>query len=135
MAWTDTYRSKVASADEAVEAIRSGDRVYIHPGCAVPEVLVDAMVRRADDLENCEVMHILSLGKADYVRPGMEKHFHHTALFIGKNTRDAVNSGVADFVPVFLSEIPGLFLSGEMKIDVALIHVSPPDEHGFCSFV
>ncbi len=134
MAWTDTYRSKVASADEAVEAIRSGDRVYIHPGCAVPEVLVDAMVRRADDLENCEVMHILSLGKADYVRPGMEKHFHHTALFIGKNTRDAVNSGVADFVPVFLSEIPGLFLSGEMKIDVALIHVSPPDEHGFCSF-
>ena len=134
MAWTDTYRSKVSLADEAVKSIRSSDRVYIHPGCAVPEVLVDALVRRADELENCEIIHILSLGKAEYVQPGMERHFHHTALFIGKNTRDAVNNGLADFVPVFLSEIPGLFLSGEMKIDVALIHVSPPDEHGFCSF-
>ncbi len=134
MAWTDSYRGKVVAAGEAVKAIRSGDRVYIHPGCAVPEVLVDAMVARADELERCEVLHILSLGKAEYVRPDMEKHFHHTALFIGKNTRDAVNSGHAGFVPVFLSEIPGLFLSGEIKIDVALIHVSPPDEHGFCSF-
>lgn len=134
MAWADSYRGKVVSADEAVRAISSGDRVYIHPGCAVPEVLVDAMVRRAGELEGCEVLHILSLGKADYVRPEMEKHFHHTALFIGKNTREAVNSGHADFVPVFLSEIPSLFLSGEIKIDIALIHVSPPDEHGFCSF-
>ncbi len=134
MAWTDTYHSKVVSADEAVKDIRSGDRVYVHPGCAVPEVLVDAMVRRADELEHCEVLHILSLGKAAYVRPEMENHFHHTALFIGKNTREAVNSGQADFVPVFLSEIPGLFYSGQIKLDVALIHVSPPDEHGFCSF-
>ncbi len=134
MAWTDTYRSKVVSADEAVKSIQSGDRIYIHPGCAVPEVLVDAMVRRADEVEHCEVLHILSLGKAAYVQPGMENHFHHTALFIGKNTREAVNKGHADFVPVFLSEIPELFHSRQMKIDVALIHVSPPDEHGFCSF-
>ena len=134
MAWTDTYRSKVFSACEAAGAIKSGDRIYIHPGCAVPEVLVDAMVARANELENCEVLHILSLGKAGYVQPGMEKHFHHTALFIGKNTRDAVNSGQADFVPVFLSDIPDLFHSGQVKIDVALIQVSPPDEHGFCSF-
>ncbi|MCL4539264.1 MAG: 4-hydroxybutyrate CoA-transferase [Bacteroidetes bacterium] len=133
-AWIDTYRSKVVCADEAVRSIQSRDRVYIHPGCAVPEVLVDAMVKRADELEGCEVLHILSLGKAAYVQEGMGKHFHHTALFIGKNTREAVNRGVADFVPVFLSDIPGLFLSGQMKIDVALIHVSPPDEHGFCSF-
>ncbi len=134
MAWIETYRSKVVSADEAAKAIQSRDRVYIHPGCAVPEVLVDAMVRRSDDLEKCEVLHILSLGKAAYVQPGMEKHFHHTALFIGKNTREAVNKGQADFVPVFLSDIPGLFYSGQLKLDVALIHVSPPDEHGFCSF-
>ncbi len=134
MAWTDTYRSKVLSAREAVGAIKSGDRIYIHPGCAVPEVLVDAMVARSNELENCEVLHILSLGKAGYVQPGMAKHFHHTALFIGKNTRDAVNSGQADFVPVFLSDIPDLFYSGRIKIDVALIQVSPPDEHGFCSF-
>lgn len=134
MAWIDTYKSKIASADEAVRLIQSGDTVYIHPGCAVPEVLVDAMVERANELHNCEVLHILSLGKAMYAKPEMAPHFRHTALFIGKNTRDAVNEGRADFVPVFLSEIPQLFYSGEMKIDVALIHVSPPDEHGFCSF-
>jgi 4-hydroxybutyrate CoA-transferase len=134
MAWTESYRSKVVCAAEAAKAIKSGDRIYIHPGCAVPEILVDAMVARSGELENCEIIHILSLGKAGYVNTGMERHFHHTALFIGKNTREAVNKGQADFVPVFLSDIPGLFYSGQMKIDVALIHVSPPDEHGFCSF-
>ncbi len=134
MPWVDTYRSRITSPFEAVKSIKSGDKVYIHPGCAVPEVLVDAMVSRADDLYGCEVLHLLSLGEAKYARPGMESHFRHTALFIGKNTRDAVNQGRADFVPVFLSEIPSLFYSREMKIDVALIHVSPPDAHGFCSF-
>ncbi|MCL4539006.1 MAG: 4-hydroxybutyrate CoA-transferase [Bacteroidetes bacterium] len=134
MSWIDTYRSKVASASDAVKLIGSGDRIYIHPGCAVPEVLVDAMVGRADELEGCEVIHILSLGKAKYAQPEMARHFHHTALFIGPNTREAVNQGRADFIPVFLSEIPRLFYSGEIEIDVALIQVSPPDEHGFCSF-
>ncbi|HEY9164576.1 MAG TPA: acetyl-CoA hydrolase/transferase C-terminal domain-containing protein [Candidatus Kryptonia bacterium] len=134
MGWIETYNSKVATAAEALSLVKSGDKIYVHPGCAAPEVLIDAMVTRANELENCEVLHILSLGRAMYARPEMVAHFRHTALFIGKNTRDAVNSGRADFVPVFLSEIPRLFYSGQIKIDVALIHVSPPDEHGFCSF-
>ncbi len=134
MSWVETYRSKSTTACEAVKLIQSGDHIYVHPGCAVPEVLIDAMVKRADELQGCEVIHILSLGKATYVQPEMASHFHHTALFIGTNTREAVNQGRADFVPVFLSEIPRLFYSGEINIEVALIHVSPPDEHGFCSF-
>jgi acetyl-CoA hydrolase len=92
------------------------------------------MVDRAPELYDCEVLHVLSVGKARYVEPEMAQHFKHTALFIGNNVRKAVNEGRADFVPVFLSEISGLFYSGDIKIDVALIHVSPPDEHGFCSF-
>jgi acetyl-CoA hydrolase len=134
MPWIDIYRSRVTTAEEAVKVIKSGDRIHLHPGCAVPETLVDAMVERASELHGCEVIHVLSVGKAKYAEPEMAPHFRHTALFIGKNVRDAVNEGRADFVPVFLSEIPSLFYSGEIKIDVALIHVSPPDEHGFCSF-
>ena len=134
MSWIDSYKEKITSPAEAAGVINSGDKIYIHPGCAVPEILVDAMVQRAPELLNCEVIHILSLGKAAYARPGMLKHFRHTAFFIGPNTRYAVNQGRADFIPVYLSEIPQLFYSSQIKIDVALIHVSPPDEHGFCSF-
>ena len=132
--WLDKYLSKRRTAVEAVSVIRSGDCVYIHPGCAEPEQLVKAMVARADELRNVKVIHILTRGIADYVLPGMEKSFRHVALFSGANVRDAINEGRADFVPIFLSEIESLFSSGALPIDVALIHVSPPDEHGFCSF-
>jgi len=134
MSWIDTYRSRLTSAEEAVKVIKSGDKIYLHPGCAVPEILVDAMVARASELHDCEVIHVLTVGKAKYAEPEMAKHFRSTSFFIGKNVRDAVNEGRADFVPVFLSEISNLFYTGEIQIDVALIHVSPPDEHGFCSF-
>ncbi|MGB9591895.1 MAG: 4-hydroxybutyrate CoA-transferase, partial [Candidatus Kryptoniota bacterium] len=134
MAWIDSYRSKVTTAEQAVSVMKSGDTIYIHPGCAVPELLVDAMVAQGEDLRDIEVVHLLALGKAEYARREMEGHFRHRALFIGKNVREAVNEGRADFVPIFLSEIPALFYSGQLKVDVALIHVSPPDEHGFCSF-
>src|SRR5512143_910896 len=132
--WLDRYVSKRRTAEESVRVIRSGDCVYIHPGCAEPEQLVKAMVARADELRNVKVLHILTKGIADYVLPGMEKSFRHVALFSGANVREAINEGRADFVPIFLSEIEALFSSGAMPIDVALIHVSPPDEHGFCSF-
>ncbi len=125
---------KFVSAAEAVSAIKSGDRVYIHPGCAVPQVLVDAMVARYEDLHNVEVCHLLGVGEAAYVRPEMEGHFRHNAFFIGKNVRKAVVEGRADFTPIFLSEIPDLLYSRRYPIDVALIQVSPPDEHGYCSF-
>jgi len=133
-AWLEKYISKRRTAEEAVSVIRSGDCVYIHPGCAEPEQLVKAMVARADTLRNVKVIHILTKGVADYVLPGMERSFRHIALFSGANVRDAINEGRADYVPIFLSEVEALFSSGAMPIDVALIHVSPPDEPGFCSF-
>lgn len=134
MRWLDTYNRKKMSAEEAVRFIQSNQRVYIHPGCAVPELLVNAMVERANELENVEVVHILNMGEARYALPEMEGHFRHNALFIGSNVRQAVNEGRADFTPIFLSEIPHLFRNGRLPIDVALVHLSPPDEHGFCSF-
>ena len=134
MHWLERYRAKCKPASEAMKLIQSGHRVYVHPGCAVPEVLVNAMCDRAAELENVEVIHLLTVGSSPYSRPEMEGHFRHNALFIGKNVREAVNDGRADFTPIFLSEIPGLFYRNILPIDVALVHVSPPDEHGFCSF-
>jgi 4-hydroxybutyrate CoA-transferase len=132
--WLDKYLSKRRTAAEAVQVIRSGDCVYIHPGCAEPEQLVRAMVARAPELKKVKVIHLLTRGIADYVLPEMAESFRHVALFSGANVREAINEGRADFVPIFLSEIETLFCSGALPVDVALIHVSPPDEHGFCSF-
>jgi 4-hydroxybutyrate CoA-transferase len=132
--WMQNYLTKRCDADEAVKAIKSGTYVYIHPGCAEPEQLVKAMVRRAPELSDVRVVHILTRGNADYVRPEMQGHFRHVAFFAGSNVRQAINEGRADFVPIFLSEVEALFSSGAIPIDVALIHVSPPDDHGFCSF-
>src|ERR1051325_7378773 len=134
MSWAYRYRQMVVTPAEAVRCIKSGQRVYVHPGCAMPEVLVEAMCRRSPELEDVEVIHLLTVGKSGYSAPEMEGHFRHNALFIGRNVREAVNDGRADFTPVFLSEIPSLFYRGIIPIDVALIQVSPPDEHGFCSF-
>ncbi|RCK75869.1 MAG: 4-hydroxybutyrate coenzyme A transferase [Ignavibacteriae bacterium] len=134
MRWLEKFKSKIKTLQEAVSLIQSGDRVYVHPGCATPELLVEAMVDRGNALKNVEVIHILTLGKTRYVEPQYEGHFRHNALFIGKNVRSAVHDGRADWTPVFLSEIPHLFHSKKLPIDVALIHISPPDEHGFCSF-
>jgi 4-hydroxybutyrate CoA-transferase len=128
------FHEKLVSAEQALGAVRSGDTVYVHPGCAVPQRLLDALVARRDELEDVRIVHLMSLGTADYAAPGMERHFRHVALFTGRNVRDAIAQGRADYVPVFLSEIPRLFTTRRLPVDVALIHVSPPDEHGFCSF-
>ena len=133
-AWTDTYRGKVVGADEALRSVRSGERVYIHPGAAEPEGLVRALIGRAPELRGVEIVHLLTLGEAGYVKPGMEASFRHTAMFVGANVREAVAAGRADYLPVSLSEISALFTSGLLPIDVCLIQVSPPDAHGFCSF-
>ena len=117
-----------------MQCIQSGMRVYIHPGCAEPEALVEALMARGPFVKNVEIVHLLTLGRADYIAPQMEGHFRHNAMFIGGNVRQAVNEGRADYTPVFLSQIEALFESGQMPIDVALIQVSPPDDHGFCSF-
>jgi 4-hydroxybutyrate CoA-transferase len=128
------YRSKVVTADEAVKVIKSGDRMIIHGNCAFPVALVDAMVRRKDELEGVKIYHALSVGDLPYLDKGMEKHFTHIGLFLGHNSRVAVGEGRAETIPIFLHEVPLLFTKGYINLDVALIHVSPPDEHGFCSF-
>jgi acyl-CoA hydrolase len=133
MTWQEEYRRKRVSATEAVQYIHSGMRVYIHSGCAEPETLVEAMVARAPFLKNVETVHFMTAGRADYTAPEMEGHFRQNSLFMGANVRNATNEGRADFTPVFLSEAEELFENGQIPIDVALVHVSPPDAHGFCS--
>jgi len=135
MSWKRSeYVKKVQTAEHALQSVRSGMCVYIQPGCAEPETLVEALLKRAPFVRNVEVVHLLTLGNADYVKPEMEGHFRHNAIFIGGNVREAVNDGRADYTPVYLSEVEQLFESGAMPLDVALIQVSPPDAHGFCSF-
>ncbi len=129
-----TYNEKIVTADEAVKVIKSGDKILAHSNCAFPAVLIDALVRRKDELENVEIMHALAVGDVSYLAQGLEKNFRHNAFFIGANTRNAVREGRADFTPIFLYETPLLFSKGIIKLDAAFIHVSPPDEHGFCSF-
>jgi len=128
------YNSKLTTADEAVKSIKSGYNIVIQPGCACPNELVRALVDRKDELKDVTLYHILIVGSIPYINPGMEKHFKHKAFFIGANTRQAVNEGRAEFIPIFLSEVPLLFKLGRIKSDVALLNVSPPDEHGFCSY-
>ena len=134
MSWEMEYKKKLRTADEALRCVQSGMRVYIQPGCAEPETLVEALIQRAPHVEDVEIVHMMTMGKAPYVAPEMEGHFRHNAVFIGGNVRDAINEGRADYTPVYLSEIEDLFESGAMPLDVALIEVSPPDSHGFCSF-
>jgi len=131
--WTDLYESKRVSPDQAVGAIQSGHRVYLTGNCAVPRIVLDALVERAPQLQDVEIVQVLTLGKTDYVDPRMHGHLRVNALFISDNIRDAVAEGRADFTPVFLSEVPLLFKNNVLPLDVALIQVSPPDEHGFCS--
>jgi 4-hydroxybutyrate CoA-transferase len=131
MSWREEYRSKQMSAGEALEAVSSGDRVWIQSGCGTPSVLVDALVAQAPRLRDVEIIHMMTLGSARYTRPEYEGHFRHRGLFLGPNVRDAVAAGRADYTPIFLSEIEGLFESGQLPLDVVLMQVSPPDAHGF----
>ena len=133
MSWEIEYKGKLRTPEEALRSLCSGMRVYIQPGCAEPETLVEALIKRAPFVHDVEVVHLLTPGRADYVAPEMEGHFRHNAMFIGSNVREAVNEGRADYTPVYLSDVEALFESGAMPLDVALIQVSPPDAHGFCS--
>lgn len=130
---SEMYRKKLTSADQAVSAIRSGDRVYVHPGCAAPAVLTEALLKRAPSLHDVEILHLLTFGKADYTLPQYDGHFRHNALFMGANVRDAVVAGRADYTPIMLGEIEKLFCSGEMPIDTVLMQLSSPDEYGYMS--
>jgi acetyl-CoA hydrolase len=128
------YHRKVCDADTAMASVKSGDRLYLAGGAAVPKELIGGLTRRASQVENVELTHILTFADAPYVQPQYQGSIRVNALFIGPNVRGAVQAGQADFTPIFLSEIPGLFRNGQLPLDVALISLSLPDEHGFCSF-
>lgn len=130
----DAFRERVCTPEQAVALIQSHSRVFLSGNCAVPQKVLGALVARAPSLEAVEIVQVLTVGNADYVAPEMEGHLRVNTLFISDNVRPAVNAGRADFTPCFLSEIPDLFSSGRLPLDVALVQVAPPDEHGFCSF-
>jgi 4-hydroxybutyrate CoA-transferase len=132
--WESIYRRKVTDATAALACVESGDSLYLGGGAGAPAVLVDGLISRAPELHDVQLIHILTFIGAPYVDPQYEGSFRSNSLFIGHNVRKAVQEGRADFTPIFLSEIPGLFQRKILPIDVALIALSPPDEHGFCSF-
>jgi 4-hydroxybutyrate CoA-transferase len=124
---------RIVSADEAVSSIKSGQQVFMHGAAATPSVLLAALVRRAPELHDVKIVHMHAEGPHPHLEPDMQGHFLHKALFIGPNARKAINDGRAEFIPVFLSDIPRLIDQKYLPLDAVLCNVSPPDEHGFCS--
>lgn len=133
MSWYNEYKKKKVSTQDAVLVVKSGDRVYVSGNAATPFNLVEALAHRKDELQDVEIVHVLLLGDDPLSKPDMEGHFRHNSLFVGPGDRAAVNEGRADYIPVFLYEIPQLFYSQQLPIEVAFLHLSPPDEHGFMS--
>ncbi len=133
MSWQSIYQSRVTTPDEAVKAVQSGNRIFLTGNVSVPKMALAALVRRAPELRDVEICQALTVGPADYVAPEMAGHLRVNTMFISANVRKAVHEGRADFTPVLLSEFPLLFKNGVLPVDVAMIHISPPDEHGFCS--
>jgi acetyl-CoA hydrolase len=134
MDYKKLYEERVVSPEEAVRQIKSGDRIFLTGNCSVPNVMLNALVDYAPNLQDVEICQALTVGPADYVAPEMAGHLHVNTMFVSSNVREAVHDGRADFTPVLLSEFTLLFKNRVLPVDVALIHVSPPDEHGFCSF-
>lgn len=125
--------SKFKTAEEAIKIVKSGDKIYLHGSAATPHTLIRALGQRALELENVEIISISTLGEMCLAEPECRDAFHFNSVFVSQNIRQAVNNGMGNYIPVFLSEIPGLFHKKILPIDVALINISPPDRHGFCS--
>ncbi len=128
------YKSKIVSAEEAVKVVKSGDRVVLHANSCYPEILVNAMCERYQELNDVEIAHLTIFQKPRFIDPEMQGHFCHNALFTSGVTRKAINEGRADFTPIFLSEIPIAIEKGVIPVDVLFLNLSPPDKHGYCSF-
>jgi acetyl-CoA hydrolase len=133
MSWISRYTSRVVTAENAVQNINSNQRLFLTGNVSVPHKLLEALVDYAPKLENVEIIQALTIGAQDYASPEMKGHLRINTIFVSENVRGAVQAGRADFTPVMLSEFPLLFKQNILPLDVALIHVSPPDEHGFCS--
>jgi 4-hydroxybutyrate CoA-transferase len=132
MDWRSHYQARLLTAAEAVRHIESGDRVATGHACAEPTVLIDAMVDNADAYTDVEIVHMVPMGPARYCDEGMETSFRHNSIFAGASTRKAIDAGRADFTPIFFSQVPRL-LRTALPVDVALVQVTPPDAHGYCS--
>lgn len=129
---SDLWRSRAVSPADVVSVVKSGATLFLHGACATPSPLVEALCGRRD-LEDVRLYHLHTAGPAPFAEPGREREFRSVSLFTGAPLRRAVNEGRADFVPIFLSDIPALFSSGRVPLDVAMLQVSPPDRHGMCS--
>ncbi|GHV34911.1 4-hydroxybutyrate CoA-transferase [Synergistales bacterium] len=132
MSWKDEYDKKLCSLKEAVSHIKSGDRVVVTHAVGEPSALLDAMVENAESYKDVEIIHMVAMGSAKYCQPEMAGHFRHNSLFLGGSTRKAIEEGRGDFTPVYFSEVPNL-LRTTLRPNVVLMHVTPPDEHGYCS--
>ena len=132
-AWKKKYGGKIVTAEKALQCVKSGDRVVLGHACGEPQALVEALVARAHELRDVEVVHMVAMGPAKYTGVGMEKSFRHNSLFVGASTRAAIARGQANHTPCFFSEIPRLFSQGILPVGVTLLQVTPPDEEGFCS--
>jgi acyl-CoA hydrolase len=131
--WREQYEQRSMSAEQAVCAIQSGERVFVGSNSAEPQTLVNALTTSTKKLDRTEIVHIMTLGTAPYSEAKFQNRFRHNAFFIGANVREAVNACRADYTPIFLSELPALFRNGQVALDHALVMVSPPDAHGYCS--
>jgi len=132
--WIQEYKKKICSAEEAISLIKSGDYIYTSGNAATPYALLRALAMRAQELNSITLTHVLMLGEDPLQEAVKAGKIRHNSLFVGPADRKAVNEGKADYVPIFLNEIPQLFYSRQIPLDVALLHLSPPDEHGFLSF-
>jgi len=134
MNWLDQYKSKVVTVEDAVRAVKTNDRIFLSGNAATPLLLTNALAQRAPELSNVEVNHVLLFGDDPLSKTGMAPHFRHNSLFVGPGDRQSIADGNSDYVPVHLSQIPSLFCDDYIPLDVAFIHISPPDAHGFMSF-
>ena len=134
MNWREDYESKLTTAEEAVKAIKSGNRVVLGHACGEPQHLVKAMLANKEAYENVEIVHMVSVGPAGYCQPENARYFVHNSFFAGANTREAIAEGRAQYTTCFFSEIPRLFTDKVLPVDVTMCQLSPPDEHGYCSF-
>jgi acyl-CoA hydrolase/N-acetylglutamate synthase-like GNAT family acetyltransferase len=132
--WREKYSSMILTANRAVEQIRPGNRIFVGTGCAHPLELTSALAKRAHMLPDTEIVHLLTLGPAEYATKELSRYFRVNSFFISENVRGIIQEGLGDYTPIFLSDIPDLFNSGELPLDVALIHVTPPDDRGMCSY-
>jgi 4-hydroxybutyrate CoA-transferase len=129
-----TWQDRIISAQKAAEKVRSGERIFLTGNCSTPQAFLKALLDYHQNLREVEVVQLLGFGPDEYITPDISEHIRINSLFIAPNLRKPINNGLADFTPIFLSEIPGLFRTGRLLLDIAVIQVSPPDPHGYCSY-